>query len=115
MGFLAECAREYGDVVFVRFLSTSICLLNHPDYIESVLVADHHNFVKSKDYRAHFPFGGGPRVCIGATFAMMEAVLLLTTIAQRFRLNLVPGHPVEMLPSITLRPKNGIRVVLTPR
>ena len=46
---------------------------------------------------------------------MMEAVLLLATIAQRFRVRLVPGHPVELLPSITLRPKHGIRVQLERR
>lgn len=64
---------------------------------------------------AYFPFGGGPRVCIGAGFAMMEATLLLATIAQRFRLRLTPGQKVEPLPSITLRPKNGIRMELLAR
>jgi cytochrome P450 len=64
---------------------------------------------------AYFPFGGGPRLCIGATFAMMEATLLLATIAQRFQLQLVPGHRVVPTPSITLRPKNGIRVVVHER
>jgi cytochrome P450 len=59
---------------------------------------------------AYFPFGGGPRVCIGAGFAQMEAALILATIAQRFRLSLVPGQPMELLPSITLRPRHGIRV-----
>ncbi|HEV2494774.1 MAG TPA: cytochrome P450 [Terriglobia bacterium] len=63
----------------------------------------------------YFPFGGGPRVCIGASFALMEAALLLATIAQRFTLTLVPEHPVEPFPSITLRPKNGIKVVLSAR
>ena len=57
---------------------------------------------------AYFPFGGGPRTCIGASFAMMEAMLLLSTIAQRFKLTLVPEHPPELFPSITLRPKHGI-------
>src|SRR5260370_27681712 len=61
---------------------------------------------------AYFPFGGGPRVCIGAGFAMMEATLLLAAIAQRFRMRLVAGQRVEALGSITLRPKNGIRVEL---
>ena len=64
---------------------------------------------------AYFPFGGGPRVCIGAGFAMMEATLLLATIAQRFRLRLTPNQRIEPLASITLRPKNGIRVVLEER
>jgi cytochrome P450 len=64
---------------------------------------------------AYFPFGGGPRVCIGAGFAMMEATLLLAVIAQRFRMRLVSGQRIEPLPSITLRPKNGIRVELEER
>jgi cytochrome P450 len=64
---------------------------------------------------AYFPFGGGPRVCVGAGFAMMEATLLLATIARRFRLTLAPGHTVEVLPSVTLRPRNGVRVVLERR
>jgi cytochrome P450 len=62
---------------------------------------------------AYFPFGGGPRLCIGASFAMMEANLLLATIAQGFQLRLVPGHPVAALPSITLRPKHGMRMCIT--
>jgi cytochrome P450 len=64
---------------------------------------------------AYFPFGGGPRQCIGNTFAQTEAVLLLATIAQRFRLPLVPSHRVVPMPSITLRPKHGIRVRLQQR
>lgn len=64
---------------------------------------------------AYFPFGGGPRVCVGAGFAMMEAVLLLATIAQRFRLTLVPGQNVRYLPSVTLRPKRGIRMIAERR
>ena len=61
---------------------------------------------------AYFPFGGGPRLCIGASFAMMEANLLLATIAQRFQLSLVPGHPVVPQPGITLRPRHGIQMSL---
>jgi cytochrome P450 len=64
---------------------------------------------------AYFPFGGGPRVCIGAGFAMMEATLLLAAIAQRFCMRLTPNQRVEPLASITLRPKNGIRVKLEQR
>ncbi len=58
---------------------------------------------------AYFPFGGGPRQCIGNNFAVMEAGLLLASIAQRFRIRLVEGHPVVPMPSITLRPRYGIR------
>ena len=64
---------------------------------------------------AYFPFGGGPRVCIGAGFAMMEAVLLLATIAQKFRIQIAPGQTVKMQPTVTLRPRNGIPVILTRR
>jgi cytochrome P450 len=64
---------------------------------------------------AYFPFGGGPRVCIGAGFAMMEATLLLASIAQRFRLSLPPGAHVSPLFSITLRPKHGLKMQLHRR
>ncbi|MGC1904779.1 MAG: cytochrome P450 [Candidatus Acidiferrum sp.] len=57
---------------------------------------------------AYFPFGGGPRQCIGNNFAVMEAVLLLATIAQKFRIQLVPGKAIVPAASITLRPKTGI-------
>jgi cytochrome P450 len=64
---------------------------------------------------AYFPFGGGPRQCIGNTFAVMEATLLLATIAQKYRLRLVANHPVMPLASITLRPRHGVRVSLESR
>jgi cytochrome P450 len=64
---------------------------------------------------AFFPFGGGPRQCVGAGFATMEAVLLLATIASRFKLSMVEAHPVVAVPSFTLRPKYGIRMTLHRR
>ncbi len=59
---------------------------------------------------AYFPFGGGPRFCIGNTFAMMEIVLVLATIGQQFRFSLLPNHPVSLLPAMSLRPRDGIHV-----
>src|SRR5256885_1005264 len=64
---------------------------------------------------AYFPFGGGPRQCIGNSFATMEAALVLATIAQRFRIRLVAEHPVVPMPTITLRPRHGIRVIVESR
>lgn len=64
---------------------------------------------------AYFPFGGGARKCIGAQFGMMEAVLLLATIAQRFHFELAPDAHVELLPSLTLRPRFGLRMIARDR
>ena len=64
---------------------------------------------------AYFPFGGGPRLCIGNYFATMEAVLVLATVARRFRLRAVPGHKVELLPAMSLRPRRGVMMELEPR
>ncbi len=64
---------------------------------------------------AYFPFSGGPRQCIGANFASMEATLVLATVAQAFELSLVPGYPVEPEPSFTLRPRHGLPMKLYPR
>jgi len=64
---------------------------------------------------SYFPFGGGPRVCIGAGFAMMEATLLLATIAQRYRFTLLPNPPVVPFFSVTLRPKHGVPVRIEAR
>ena len=64
---------------------------------------------------AYFPFGGGPRLCIGNSFAMMESTLILAALAQRFSLSLVPGHVLDTLASITLRPRFGVRLRLARR
>jgi cytochrome P450 len=64
---------------------------------------------------AYFPFGGGPRRCIGEGFAWMEGVLVLAALAREWRLRLVPGHPVELHPVVTLRPKHGMLMTLERR
>lgn len=64
---------------------------------------------------SYFPFGGGPRVCIGEQFAWMEGVLLIATLAQHWKLSLAKGQMVEPRAMITLRPRYGMRMVITRR
>jgi cytochrome P450 len=59
---------------------------------------------------AYFPFGGGPRQCIGNAFATMETILCLATIARELRLEIAPGYRFDLLPTVTLRPKHGLAV-----
>ena len=72
-------------------------------------------FVERLPKYAYFPFGHGPRACIGVSFAMMEIILVLATIGQKFRLELVRDHPVSILPAMSLRPKEGVRLVVRNR
>ncbi len=67
--------------------------------------------VQQRPRYAYFPFGGGQRLCIGNIFALVEARLILATLAQKWRFTLVPDQPFELVPSITIRPKYGIQVV----
>jgi cytochrome P450 len=64
---------------------------------------------------AYFPFGGGARRCIGESFAWMELVLVMSTLAQRWKMRLVPGHPVVPQPAVTLRIRDGLKMVLERR
>jgi cytochrome P450 len=64
---------------------------------------------------AYFPFGAGARRCIGESFAWMEMVLVLSTLAQRWRLRLVPGHPVVAQPVVTLRLRHGLKMTVHAR
>lgn len=64
---------------------------------------------------AYFPFGGGPRRCIGEPFAYMEAVLIIAVISRKWKLELQPDFRVEMEPFITIRPKYGMKMVLKNR
>jgi cytochrome P450 len=64
---------------------------------------------------AYIPFGGGPRGCVGNQFAMVEALLILATIAQRYRIEVVPAQHIQPEPLITLRPSPGIRAVIRKR
>jgi cytochrome P450 len=64
---------------------------------------------------AYLPFGTGPRVCIGASFAMTQMMLILAALAQRYKLRLIPGHPVELKGPISLRPRHGLKMTLQSR
>lgn len=73
------------------------------------------DFANNMPKYAYFPFGGGPRACIGNTFAMMEIVLVMATIGQKYRLRLVKGHEIGIMPAMSLRPRNDIKVVIEER
>jgi cytochrome P450 len=73
------------------------------------------NDPKDRPRFSYFPFGGGPRACIGNTFAMMEMTLVLATIAQRFDFTLAPGVTVTPQPTFTLRPNPGVPAVVRRR
>jgi cytochrome P450 len=64
---------------------------------------------------AYFPFGGGPRICIGNRFAMMEATLILAVLARRFSFATTPETRLELLPTVTLRPRAPVRLRITGR
>jgi cytochrome P450 len=68
--------------------------------------------VASRPRHVYYPFGEGPHVCIGNNFALMEMQLILSTALQRFRLRLLPGHPIALKPEATLRPKYGMKMRL---
>ena len=61
---------------------------------------------------AYFPFGGGPRLCIGHNFALLESQLITATLAQRFRVELVPDHPVLPERRFVLRPRGGLPMIV---
>ncbi|MCV7091707.1 cytochrome P450 [Mycobacterium interjectum] len=66
---------------------------------------------KDRPRSAYLPFGGGRRICIGQSFALMEMVLMAAIMSQRFAFDLAPGHPVELEATMTLRPKRGVHVL----
>jgi cytochrome P450 len=79
-----------------------------PERFRPPAVAQRHRF-------AYLPFGGGPRICIGNSFALAEAQVIVAAIAQRYRVRLAPGHRVQPIGLLTLRPKDGIWVTLETR
>jgi cytochrome P450 len=90
----------------------------HPEFWSDPERFDPTRFTEAENAKRHkfayYPFGGGPRICIGNQFALMEAVLILATIAQRYRLENTE-KPVELQPAYVLRPRNGLRMRLFRR
>jgi cytochrome P450 len=68
--------------------------------------------VASRPRQVYYPFGEGPHLCIGNNFALMEMQLILSMALQRFRLRLVPNHPIAFKPEATLRPKYGMKMTI---
>ena len=91
----------------------------HPAFWESPDDFDPDRFAPERSAgmvpHAYLPFGVGQRLCIGSHFAMLEAMVILTMVLQRFHLSLVPGHKVEPKPGITLRTRHGLVMTLSPR
>ena len=91
----------------------------HPEYWVNPNVFDPDRFEGASEAKrppfAYLPFGGGPRQCIGNTFALMELVLVVSTIAQRCQLDREPGDEVDPSPLITLRAAKPIRMRVSPR
>jgi cytochrome P450 len=88
----------------------------HPAYWEQPERFEPERFAPERSagrpHYAYFPFGGGPRQCIGKGLALMEAQLILATIAQRFQLRHLPGHAVEPQALVTLRPRGGLPMLV---
>jgi cytochrome P450 len=91
----------------------------HPDFWPEPERFDPGRFMgtaaKARHRFAFFPFGGGPRICIGMQLAMIEGALVLATILQQFRIELVGDQVVEADATFTLRPRYGVKVILHPR
>ena len=70
---------------------------------------------KGRDRYAYYPFGGGPRFCIGSNFALLEMQLVLALLCQKFAFSIDPAHKLEMEPLVTLRPKGGMPLTIKLR
>ncbi|MFV0386430.1 cytochrome P450, partial [Paracoccus sp. (in: a-proteobacteria)] len=107
------CGREVrrGDTIMLPIyaLHRNHVLWDRPDSF------DPDRFETTPDRYAFLPFGAGPRICIGAGFAMQEAIIVLSTLLARFRFEAIPGRAPEPRLILTLRPHGGVWLNVTPR
>jgi cytochrome P450 len=116
----ARTPKEDDEIGGYRIPANSVILLSpyvtqrHPTFWEDPEVFDPERFAPTRPADrpryAYFPFGGGPRICIGKGFALMETQLIVAMVAQKYHLSLVPGYPVEPEPAITLHPRYGVQM-----
>lgn len=101
-----------GDTVMIPIyaLGRNELLWDDPDAFRPERFADR----KAIDRYAYLPFGDGPRICIGASFALQEAVIILATMLSRFKFTLVPGKQPEPVMILTLRPEGGVWMTAEP-
>jgi cytochrome P450 len=89
-----------------------------PEFWDRPEVFDPKRFAPERFTQRHshsyFPFGGGPRYCIGKHLALLTTQLIVAMMVQKYRLRCLPGHPVEALPGISLRPRYGLRMTVEP-
>jgi cytochrome P450 len=108
------CGREIrpGDTVIIPIyaLHRHHLLWSGPDRFDPDRFADR----KAIPRYAYLPFGDGPRICIGASFALQEAVIILATLIARFRFTPVPGRDPDPVMILTLRPQGGVWLMAEP-
>jgi cytochrome P450 len=103
----------------MRVAISPYVLHRNPQYFPNPELFDPERWTRQNEAKlpryAYLPFGAGPHICIGNHFAMLEAQLVLATLAQRVTFELVPGRKIEPEPLITLRPEGGVRVLVRRR
>lgn len=112
------CGETYSIPANALVIMSPYIIQRHPAYWESPELFDPLRFtpekIPNRPHFAYIPFGGGPRLCIGDSFARFEAQLIIASIAQRFRLDLVGDPPVAAEPLVTLRPLHGLSMRISP-